>query len=285
MEFLAEDMIYQQVTKEEIDMLIKPRQADSHKGSYGHALLIAGSKGRMGAAVLAARACLRTGTGLLTVSVPEKERSILQTAIPEAMLLMRNDAVEWNKFSGAGIGPALGTSLKSLSVLKTVLEKYKKPLLLDADALTLLAGHKNLWPGIPAGSILTPHPAEFDRMFGESANHNDRMKKATELSQKKPWVIVLKNYQTLIAAAGVECINTTGNAGLAKGGSGDILSGMITALLAQGYASLDAAKIGVYLHGVAADIAIKNQSMESLLATDVIECIGKAFMFVQQRQF
>lgn len=283
MQFLTGELMYKTITKEEIALLIKPRKPNSHKGIYGHALLIAGSRGRTGAAVLASRACLRTGTGLLTVSVPAKERGILQTAIPEAMLIFRKDKIEWNKFSAIGIGPALGISLKSLSLLKTVLEKYPGPLLLDADALNLLAHNKNLWGSIPQGSILTPHPAEFDRMFGESADHDERMKKAIELSLKYPWVIVLKNYQTLIAAHGNGCLNITGNAGLAKGGSGDILSGMITALLAQGYASLNAAKIAVYLHGAAADIAIKTQSMESLLATDVIECIGKAFMFVQQK--
>ena len=276
--------MYSQITKEEITSLIKPRQPNSHKGTYGHALLIAGSKGKMGAAVLAAKACLRTGTGLLTVNVPQKERAILQTAIPEAMLMMRQNKIEWNKFSALGIGPALGTSLKRLALLKAVLENFSKPLLLDADALTLLAQNKNLWSSIPAGSVITPHPAEFDRMFGPCTNHDERMKKAITLSTQYPWVIILKNYHTLIAADGNVCINTTGNAGLAKGGSGDILSGMVTALLAQGYPSFNAAKIAVYLHGLAADIALKKQSMESLLATDVIECVGEAFMFTQKSQ-
>ena len=276
--------MYSQITKEEITSLIKPRQPNSHKGTYGHALLIAGSKGKMGAAVLAAKACLRTGTGLLTVNVPQKERAILQTAIPEAMLMMRQNKIEWNKFSALGIGPALGTSLKRLALLKAVLENFSKPLLLDADALTLLAQNKNLWSSIPAGSVITPHPAEFDRMFGPCTNHDERMKKAITLSTQYPWVIILKNYHTLIAADGNVCINTTGNAGLAKGGSGDILSGMVTALLAQGYPSFNTAKIAVYLHGLAADIALKKQSMESLLATDVIECVGEAFMFTQKSQ-
>ena len=276
--------MYSQITKEEITSLIKPRQPNSHKGTYGHALLIAGSKGKMGAAVLAAKACLRTGTGLLTVNVPQKERAILQTAIPEAMLMMRQNKIEWNKFSALGIGPALGTSLKRLALLKAVLENFSKPLLLDADALTLLAQNKNLWSSIPAGSVITPHPAEFDRMFGPCTNHDERMKKAITLSTQYPWVIILKNYHTLIAADGNVCINTTGNAGLAKGGSGDILSGMVTALLAQGYPSFNAAKIAVYLHGLAADIALKKQSRESLLATDVIECVGEAFMFTQKSQ-
>ncbi len=284
MHVISEEVNYPIITRNEIASLIKPRQPDSHKGSYGHALLFAGSKGRMGAAVLASRACLRTGTGLLTASIPEKERYILQTAIPEAMLFLRTQAIDWNKFSSVGIGPALGTSLKSLRVLKTVLKKYLHPILIDADAITLLGRNKDLWNSIPGGSIITPHPAEFDRIFGESADHNERMQKAIELSQKYQWIIVLKNYRTLIAAAGEGYVNTTGNAGLAKGGSGDILSGIILALLAQGYESLQAAKIGVYLHGLAADLALKNQSKESLLASDVVECIGQAFISLQQTQ-
>ena len=284
MYFLNGETNYPLITKDEIASLIKPRHPDSHKGSYGHALLFAGSKGRMGAAVLASRACLRTGTGLLTVSIPEKERYILQTAIPEAMLHLRTETVEWKKFSAVGIGPALGTSLKSLRVLKTVLKKYFNAILFDADAITLLGHNKDLWNSIPGGSIITPHPAEFDRMFGESADHNERIQKAIELSQKYQWIIILKNYRTLIAAGGEGYVNTTGNAGLAKGGSGDVLSGIILALLAQGYESLQAAKIGVYLHGLAADFALKNQSKESLLASDVVESIGQAFISVQLTQ-
>ena len=266
------------LTKEIIAGLIKPRVADSHKGTYGHSLLIAGNKGRMGAAVLSARACLRTGTGLLTVNVPQDERSILQSTIPEAMLLFREDKLpELDKFSAIGIGPALGTDDISIKLLTDVLYQYKKNILLDADALTILSQRAELWNPLQEGTILTPHVKEFDRLFGESENKTERINKAIDISKKYPWVIVLKDHETLIIENGDAWISNTGNAGLAKGGSGDILSGMITALLAQGYAPFIAAKIGVYLHGVAADIAVKEQSLESLLASDVVEKIGAAF--------
>jgi hydroxyethylthiazole kinase-like uncharacterized protein yjeF len=270
------------LTKEIIAGLIKPRVADSHKGTYGHSLLIAGNKGRMGAAVLSARACLRTGTGLLTVNIPQDERSILQTSIPEAMLLFREDKLtELDKFTAIGIGPALGTDDISTKLLTDVLYEYKKNILLDADALTILSQRAELWNPLQQGTILTPHIKEFDRLFGESDNKTERINKAIDISKKYPWVIILKDHETLIIENGDAWISKTGNAGLAKGGSGDILSGMVTALLAQGYAPFIAAKIGVYLHGVAADIAIKEQSLESLLASDVVEKIGAAFKAIE----
>jgi NAD(P)H-hydrate epimerase len=276
--------MYPQITNTEITSLIKPRNADSHKGTYGHSLLVAGSKGKMGAAVIAAKACLRSGTGLLTVNIPFSERVILQTALPEAMLTDRKNAIIWNNFSAIGIGPAIGISSKNVLLLTDIFKNYKHPIVIDADAISILAKHKNLWKNIPAGSILTPHPAEFDRMFGKS--QKERMEKAIAISTQYPWVVVLKNHQTLIASEGKAYLNITGNAGLAKGGSGDMLTGMITALLAQGYPSLIAAKIGTYLHGLAADIAIEEaQSMESLLATDVVEYIGKAFIRLNINSF
>ncbi|MCP9752393.1 NAD(P)H-hydrate dehydratase [Ferruginibacter sp. HRS2-29] len=272
------------LSPEIITSLIKPRAADSHKGTYGHALLVAGNKGRMGAAVLCAEACLRAGTGLLTVNVPETERGILQTAVPEAMLVFRDDEqLDLEVFSAAGIGPALGTGNGSLELLHYYLKNFNRPLLLDADALNLLAANKDIWQSVPFNTVITPHPKEFDRLFGGSMSSEERMEKAIRLSAEHPWVIVLKGHQTLIAHNGNAYLNTTGNAGLAKGGSGDILSGMITALLAQGYQPFDAAKIGVYLHGLAADIALNHQSMESMLARDVIAEIGHAFKMVLKK--
>ena len=270
------------LTKEIIAGLIKPRVADSNKGTYGHSLLIAGNKGRMGAAVLSARACLRSGTGLLTVNVPQDERSILQTTIPEAMLIFREEKLaELDKFSAIGIGPALGTDDISIKLLTDVLYEYKKNILLDADALTILSQRAELWNPLQEGTILTPHVKEFDRLFGESETKTERINKALDISKKYPWVIVLKDHETLIIENGDAWISNTGNAGLAKGGSGDILSGMITAFLAQGYAPFIVAKIGVFLHGLAADIAIKEQSLESLLASDVVEKIGAAFKAIE----
>jgi NAD(P)H-hydrate epimerase len=267
--------------REYIAPLLKLRNPESHKGDYGHALLIAGNKGRMGAALLSARACLRTGVGLLTVNVPEDERQVIQVALPEAMLMMREEGGDINKFSAIGIGPALGVADEHMQLLENIFDIYSKPVVLDADALTLLAAHQSYWAAIPAGSVLTPHSAEFDRMFGESENHLQRVEKALQLSLVHPWIIVLKSHRTIIAANGIAYMNTTGNAGLAKGGSGDVLTGIILSLLTQGYCPLEAASIAVYLHGLAADIAVKDQSMESLLASDVIEHIGKAFRMIQ----
>ncbi len=269
--------MFTHLTPDFIAPLIKLRAADSHKGTYGHALIIAGSKGRMGASVLAAMACLRTGSGLLTVEIPEEERCILQTSVPEAMLLFRENGARDNSvFSAAGIGPAIGTNASTVT-LTDLLQQFHKPVVLDADALTILSQQKDLFRLIPPNAVLTPHPKEFDRLFGEHASLEERAAKAITLSKLHPWTIVLKGHQTLIATDGRGYQNTTGNAGLAKGGSGDVLTGMITALLAQGYSSLVAAQVGIFLHGRAADIAVKKQSMESLLARDVIENIGAAF--------
>lgn len=265
-----------------IASLIKPRDPASHKGTHGHALLIAGNKGKMGAAVIAASACLRTGAGLLTVNVPEEERGILQTAVPEAMLMMREEGGELASFSAIGIGPAIGTQETSVQLLENLLENYHRPVLLDADALTILAANKSMWGMIPPDSIITPHPGEFDRVFGKHNSIEERQEKALELSLLYPWVIVLKGQHTQVAYKGKAYINSTGNAGLAKGGSGDALTGMILSLLAQHYTALDAARIGVYLHGLAADIALEKQSPESLIISDVIRCIGKAFNVMKQ---
>ena len=260
-----------------VKSLLKTREAGSHKGTHGHALLLTGSKGKMGAAVIAARACLRTGAGLLTVNVPAEERNILQVTIPEAMLAMRGEEVEWSRFSSAGIGPAIGLDDEACRLVETFLTNYQKPVLLDADALTILSLNKTLWPAIPAGSVLTPHPKEFDRMFGAHQDIEERNLRAIAISLLYPWVIVLKGQHTQIAWQGRAYSNSTGNPGLAKGGSGDALSGIILSLLAQGYVPVNAAIIGVYLHGLAADMALKTQSPESMLPTDVIECIGNAF--------
>ncbi len=260
-----------------IASLLKTREPGSHKGNHGHALLLAGEKGKMGAAVIAATACLRAGAGLVTVNVPADERSILQTAIPEAMLMMREDGGDIAAYDTIGIGPAIGTGPAAVALLTNLLEQVCQPLLLDADALTILSQHKSLWGMLPAGTVLTPHPGEFDRLFGKHNSVEERNTKALELSSLYELVVVLKGQHTLVCYKGQAYENTTGNPGLAKGGSGDALTGIILSLLAQGYDPLHAAIVGVYLHGLAADIAVKDQSPESLLITDIFACIGKAF--------
>ena len=264
-----------------IKKIFKKREITAHKGDHGHALLVAGNLGRMGAAVIASKACLRSGAGLLTVNIPGSQAIILQVAVPEAMLIIRKtDSVFCANFSAIGIGPALGVGKKEASLLCYLLTNFKKPLLLDADALNIIAANKKLFAKIPAGTILTPHPKEFDRLFGIHTSTADRVKTAIQKSQEYDVVIVLKGYETLITYKGESFINTTGNAGLAKAGSGDALTGIITALLAQGYDAFNAAKLGVFVHGQSADFALHNQSVESMLITDVIECLGKAFKFI-----
>ena len=273
----ATDAVYEMLTKEKVASLRKQRNAFTHKGNFGHALLAAGSTGKMGAAVLAARACLRSGAGLVTVNATADTHAIIHTAIPEAMCMRRDEAIEWQKFSGIGIGPGIGTDATAKQLLENIVANYHKPMLLDADALNILSVSKHLLPAVAEGSVLTPHPKEFARLFGETENEFDRWQLALNISTQYNLVIVVKGHHTLIAYKSKGWFNTTGNAGMAKGGSGDVLSGMITALLAQQYHSLDAAKLGVYLHGLAADIALENQSLESLLATDIIHSIGQAF--------
>jgi hydroxyethylthiazole kinase-like uncharacterized protein yjeF len=266
------------LTKESVKTLIQPRIADSHKGNYGHALIVAGGVGCVGAAVIAAKACLRTGVGLLTVSVPQDERIILQIAIPEAMLILRNRTIEvLNSYSALGIGCGMGTSSKAETLLSAIISKIDIPLLLDADALNMISNNKNLLKLIPPASILTPHPKEFDRLFGIHNSEDDRRSTAIKKAQEYNIIIVLKGHKTLVTSGGAAFLNTTGNAGLAKGGSGDALTGIITSFLAQGYTAFDAAKIGVFIHGLAADLSLEQQSMESLLITDVIEHLGMAF--------
>ncbi len=267
----------QTLSRKHIRKIFRPRKPDSHKGDHGHALIIAGNKGRMGAAVIAAKACLRAGCGLLTVMIPEEQNMILQVAVPEAMLLSRGEAGDLQHYAASGVGPATGTDEGANALLKKIIAETRMPLLLDADALTLIAKDKSLFDALPAGTILTPHPKEFDRIFGEHADEEQRRLAAISYAAEKNTVIVLKGHQTLITNGIDSCLNKTGNAGLAKGGSGDALTGIITALLAQKYDPFDAAKLGVYLHGSAADLALKEQSTESMVITDVIEFLGRAF--------
>lgn len=269
---------YNLVTKAQVAGIIKPRSNFAHKGTYGHALLVAGNTGKMGAALLAAKACLRSGVGLATLHIPATALNIVQTALPEAMCSLRGEEVQpLTKYSTIGIGPGIGTGQDAAALVTQVLDGFAKPAIFDADALNVIAANKQWLDKIPPGSIITPHPKEFDRLFGSFANEMDRIEMAIQASLAHNIVVVLKGHHTLIAHRGCGWFNTTGNAGLAKGGSGDVLTGIITALLCQGYTGQHAAIAGVYLHGLAADLALQHQSQESLLASDVIESLGSAF--------
>lgn len=267
-----------------IRKVFKTRKSDSNKSNFGHVLLIAGNTGKMGAALICGKACLRSGVGLLTINVPFEEREIIQVGLPEAMLVFRNVNFEKEPFSAIGIGPGLGVSVESNEMLEDLFANSTKPLVLDADALTLLSRNKTLQSTLPLNTILTPHQGEFDRLFGPHENQAQRLETAVKKAKAWQCVFVMKGEKTCVVSPNDMVQNTTGNAGLAKGGSGDALTGMICAFLAQGYESFVAAQLGVYFHGLAADLALKNQSVESLLITDVIDRIGDAFKTIETEE-
>ncbi len=285
--FLKENSFDRQmITPQLIDGIYQPRKPYAHKGSYGHALLLAGSYGKMGAALLSARACIYTGSGLLTAAIPRCGYIILQTALPEAMTLPDPEEEHLSqlpegleKYNAIGIGPGVGTGDAVKALLASLLEKYRQPLVIDADALNCLAQDKSLLDKLPPQSILTPHPKEFDRLFGDHANEADRIHTAIEQARIKNIVIILKGFHTLVATPeGRSYFNTTGNAGMAKGGSGDVLTGIITALAAQHYPPWQAAVFGVYLHGMAGDLAARERSQEAMTAGDLADFLGSAFL-------
>ena len=259
-----------------IKNIYKKRPCDSHKGTHGHALLIAGSTNKMGAAIIASKACLRSGVGLLTVTFSPENKNVLFNSIPEAMYANSSVMKDLSPFNAIGIGPGIGVDEISLQYIYE-LYKNKLPVVFDADALNLIAKYKIDWKHFNFPFVLTPHPKEFDRLFGEHDSESERRITAIQKSKELNCVIVLKGHKTFITDGIQTFENTTGNSGLAKGGSGDALTGMITSFLAQGYTTLEAAKLGVYLHGLAADITLQLQSEESMLITDVIENLGLAF--------
>ncbi|HUC83150.1 MAG TPA: NAD(P)H-hydrate dehydratase, partial [Flavisolibacter sp.] len=247
-QFLDEQMIRK---------LFRPRQRFAHKGTFGHALLVGGSYGKMGAAVLATKACMAAGAGLTTAYIPKCGYEIMQVSAPEAMALV--DEVETHlatlpadieKYTAIGIGPGMDTKPETQNLLSFLLRRYGKPMVIDADGLNCLSLNKEWLAHLPPYSILTPHPKEFDRLFGDHANDFERMEKAVQKATELNVVIILKSHHSLIAVPNAKPVfNSTGNAGMAKGGSGDVLTGILTSLLAQGYSPADAAQLGVYMHG------------------------------------
>ncbi|HTM98900.1 MAG TPA: NAD(P)H-hydrate dehydratase [Pedobacter sp.] len=259
---LDEDFIERQQSdwklnnKPSVKQILKLRKNFTHKGTYGHALIVAGNTTTMGAALLAARSCLRTGAGLTTVCLPQSGLMALNATLPEVMALPRNEdlAIEaFEKYTSIAIGPGLGITNESEMILGRLIN-LKKPMLLDADALSLLANRKELFDKLPEQSILTPHLKEFDRLFGEHQTWWERVKAAKEQAIKRKLIIVLKNQYTFICLPDSKVyINQTGNPGMASGGMGDVLTGIIAGLLAQSYSSEDAARLAVYIHGKAGD--------------------------------
>jgi hydroxyethylthiazole kinase-like uncharacterized protein yjeF len=273
------------ITHDIIRQLITKRKVFSHKGTYGHALMIAGSEGMKGAALLSTKSCLRSGAGLATLHSIKSVLESLSVYLPEALTSAdhgENHLTELpvlEKYSSIAIGPGIGTHPDTVQVLKKLLHYNNGvPLVLDADALNIISENKTWLSFLPAETILTPHPKEFDRLTEKHHSDFDRLKTAKKFAIKHNCILILKGaYSVCCMPDGSVYFNSSGNAGLAKGGSGDVLTGILCGLLARGYTAPKSALIGVYLHGHAADLAVKETSMESLLANDVIEYIGKAF--------
>lgn len=272
------------LSREKIQALIQPRPLHSHKGTFGHAGLVCGSKGMMGAAVLATSACLRSGAGLTTAMVPDNRYSILQTTCPEAMCVTIGkeeiDALpELGKYSAIGIGPGIGQSKATEKVLLELISSANVPLIIDADALNLLSEAE--LAKLPKNSIITPHPKEFERLFGTSKNSHDRLDLLRLKSIQHNVIILLKGHHSCIALPnGNLYFNTTGNPGMAKGGSGDVLTGFLTGLLARGYTSEDAAMLACYVHGFSGDLCANEIGMEGMTAGDLISFLPAAIQEV-----
>ena len=274
---------------EEDDVRCRMRQRDdfAHKGTMGHALIIAGSRGMAGAAMLATKACLRSGVGKVTVHTPAANIIPLKIGVTEAILDIDPDncffteAVSTDRFQAMGIGPGLGNNENSAITMIGQLRRAQCPIVIDADAINILATHKAWMQQLPAGCILTPHIGEFERLEGASSDSYDRLSKAIILADRQQAYIVLKGHNTAIVTPGGRIMFCpTGNSGMATAGSGDVLTGVITALLARGYAQADACLVGTYLHGLAGDIAAKKFGKESLMASDIIDALPEAFMRV-----
>jgi NAD(P)H-hydrate epimerase len=259
------DSPYQAVEEKDIRKILKPRHRFSNKGTYGHTLIIAGQPETMGAALLCASASVYAGAGLTTACVPQSGLSALNCYMPEVMAIVRNGAeipkIDWDKFSAVGVGPGLGKNDHALNLFTDILTNYKKPVVIDADALNLLSENHSLWKLIPEGSILTPHVKEFDRLFGKHDNWWQRMQTAVEKAAGLKVNILLKNdYTLVISPQGKIFFNTTSNPAMASGGMGDVLTGIIASLLGQGYNPTEAAITGAYLHGKAGDeLAVPNR--------------------------
>ena len=275
---------YTLLEENDIRPRLLPRDPFAHKGKMGNALIIAGSYGMGGASVLATKACLRVGVGKVTSHTPKRNSIILQISVPEAIIRFDkeettfSEAVDTEGFNAVGIGPGLGTSEQTAIAIIAQLRRTQCPLVADADAINILANHRAWLQQLPEGIIMTPHPKEFDRLEGHSADSFERLMKARDLAQRLHAYIILKGHHTsLCLPDGHIVFNSTGNAGMATAGSGDVLTGIITGLLARGYQREDACIVGMYLHGLAGDIAAKELGEESVIASDLIQYLPYAF--------
>ncbi|RTY99463.1 NAD(P)H-hydrate dehydratase [Flavobacterium sp. RSP49] len=275
------------IDQKEILKRFKQPDKHTHKGIQGHALIIGGSYGKIGAVSLSSKAALKTGCGLVTVFIPKCGYDILQISIPEVMVLTDNQEKSISNITfditpqAIGIGPGLGQAVETQNALHQFLKTNKTPLVIDADALNILSQNKEWFSLVPPKTILTPHPKELERLIGKWHFEEEKMNKAISFSKQHEIIIVMKGAPTQIIDGETVYENTSGNAALATAGTGDVLTGMITSLLAQAYEPISAAILGVYLHGLTADIALPETGYQSFIASDVIANIGKAFLTIE----
>lgn len=281
---------YYLLTKSYVRSLLKKRKKFSHKGTYGHALLVSGSKGKMGAAVLATKAALHSGAGLVTTFVPQCGYDIIQTSCPEAMCLTSAEydylvgELDLSNYQSIGIGPGIGTRTGTSELVLKIIQQAACPLVIDADALNILSQNPDWLKLLPKNSILTPHPKEFDRLFGASKSAYDRLQKQLEKSKAHSSFILVKGaHSSLSTPSGEVFFNSTGNPGMAKGGSGDTLTGMITAFLASNHSPKEAVILAMYLHGLAGDKAKKKYTEYAMSATNLIDKLPKAFIALNEK--
>ncbi len=272
--------------EQDVREMLRPRDDFAHKGSMGNALIVAGSYGMAGAAVLATRACLRSGVGKVTVHTPKRNYLVLQTAVPEAVLQMDHEetyfseSIDSTDYDALGIGPGIGQMENTAIALIGQIRRTACPIVVDADALNILANHQAWMQQLPAGIIMTPHPKEFDRMAGSASNNDyERLIRAQQMAEHIKGYILLKgHYSALCLPDGHIVFNSTGNSGMATAGSGDVLTGILTGILARGYDKATACLMAMYLHGLAGDLAAKELGKESLIASDIIDYLPKAFL-------
>jgi NAD(P)H-hydrate epimerase len=279
------DCQYHILEEKDLRAFLRRRPDFAHKGSMGNALLVAGSFGMAGAAIFSSQACLRSGAGKIITVTPRKNYEIMQIKVPETILVLDkeetyfSEPVDSDHFDAMGIGPGLGTVEDTAIAFIAQLRRTNCPTVIDADGLNILANHRAWMQQLSPGTILTPHPKEMDRLAGSISNASfDRLQKTLDMAEHLQTFIILKgHYSALCMPDGNVFFNPTGNSGMATAGSGDVLTGIITGLLARGYNQAEACKLGMYVHGLAGDLAVKEIGKESLIASDIIHYLPKAF--------
>ena len=275
--------------EEVIRPIVKPRKRFAHKGSFGHGLLIAGSYGMAGASILSAKACLRSGIGLLTVHTPIHNHDILQISVPEA--IVQTDIHEryfaqptdLSRYKAIAIGPGLGQEEDTALAMMEQIQGSNLPIILDADAINILSTHRNWLSRLPKRCILTPHLGELERLIGKCMDTYERLTKVKELAAYlQSYIIVKGAWTTIVTPEGEYFFNPTGNPGMATGGSGDVLTGILLALVAQGYSREEACKLGVYIHGLAGDIAAEDMTETGMISSDIINALPNAWKKIRQ---